>query len=78
MQTRITTTEESDGNLLMTLKAANGNVLKYGAGITGVEEVIDGKIFTTTEQDAVRLAAEMKALGVHEARAFGYAVVFWG
>lgn len=77
MQTQISTTEQANGELLMTLKAANGNVLKYGAGMTGVEEVIDGKVFTTTEQDAVRIAAEMQSLGVTEARAFGYAVVFW-
>ncbi len=43
-----------------------------------IEEVIDGKVLTQTEQDAEYLAGEMRCFGIESARAFGHAVVFWG
>ena len=56
----------------------DGRRLKYSPDSDArVVECVDGKMFTATEQAAVELAGEIRAWGVTEARALGYAVVFW-
>jgi hypothetical protein len=42
-----------------------------------IVDAIDGKVFTRSKREAVELAGEIRAWGVTEARALGYAVVFW-
>lgn len=63
---------------VLTIKLDDGTVLTYSDETdTRCAEAVDGKIFTHTKKGAVELAAEMRAWGVKEARAFEYAVVFW-
>lgn len=75
----IHTVTDSNENRTLVIDCANGTHLEYSEKTESrCVEVIDGKIFTTTEEAAEELASEMRAWGVSEARALGYAVVFWG
>jgi len=74
----IITIENRREVLVLTARCANGNYLEYSEETDErIVEVIDGKIFTTTEDAAYELESEMRAMGLSEARAFGFAVVFW-
>lgn len=71
------TTASSSENVL-TVTSIHGATLVFSPETDSrVDEAIDDKLFTKTELGAVELAAELNAWGVPEARALGYAVVFW-
>lgn len=75
MNTTIISTEDD----MLTLTTSSGLTLVYSPETDcRVADAVDGKIFTNSKQGALELAAEMNAWGVPEARAFEYAVVFWG
>jgi hypothetical protein len=72
-------TVEKNETLTLVIDTADGTHLEYSEKTEPrAVEVSDGKIFTTTEEAAFELASELRAWGVSEARAFGFAVVFWG
>jgi hypothetical protein len=63
----------------LTWQLSNGSKLVYSAESDArIIEVIDGKLFTDTQESAVAIASEMRACGIRNARALGFAVVFWG
>jgi hypothetical protein len=64
---------------MLRLTLADGEVLSYSAETDPrVSDVIDEKVLTTSLEGAETLAAELQCFGVTTARAFGFAVVFWG
>jgi len=75
----ITTHTDANENRKIVIDLADGIHLEYSPETEPrCVEVIDGKIFTTTQEAAEELASEMRAWGVKPARPLGFAVVFWG